>query len=151
LGRPRDEGALSMLNVDLLDPRLYDDPWHVYRRLRDEAPLYYDVKNALYAVSRHADVERGARDAELYCSGNGNRPIVHAPLSILRLEDPEDGRQRRFVSRGFTPNRVRAMSDRIRAIAREVVDEIGQRGDIDFVGQFAVHVPLIVIAELLGF
>jgi cytochrome P450 family 142 subfamily A polypeptide 1 len=142
---------MTRLSVDLLDPSFYDDPWASYRRLRDEAPVYFDAKNGLYAVSRYADVVHVARHAERYASGQGNRPVVLAPMSLLSLDDPEHGRQRRLVSRGFTAARVRDMAEWIREIAREVVDGIAARGDIDFVQDFAVHVPLIVIAELLGF
>ena len=42
--------------IDILDPRLYDDPWETYRWLRENAPVYYDAKNDLYVVSRHEDV-----------------------------------------------------------------------------------------------
>jgi cytochrome P450 family 142 subfamily A polypeptide 1 len=140
-----------MFDFDLLDPGFYDDPWDAYRRLRDEAPLYFDRKNGLWVVSRYEDVSEVARDAELYCSSKGNRPLMLAPMSLLTLDPPEHTRQRKLISRGFVPARVEAMAERIRAIARQVVDDIAGRGNIDFVKEFAVHVPLIVIAELLGF
>jgi len=137
--------------IDIMDPALFDDPYPTYRLLRDEVPVYYDRKNALWVVSRYDDVVAVAKDAGLYCSGKGNRPVVLAPMSILTLDDPEHGRQRRLVSRGFTPRRVQALAERIQAIAREVIAGVQARGNIDFVREFAVHVPLIVIAELLGF
>lgn len=138
-------------SYDLLDPHFYDDPWAAYRRLRDEAPLYRDPKNGIFAVSRYDDVVEVAKQPDLYCSGKGVRPIVLSPMSILTLDGAEHARQRRFVSQGFTPSRVQALDERIRAITHEVLSGIEDRGEIDFVRDFAVHVPLIVIAELLGF
>ncbi len=146
-----DDAADGSFDIDVLSPSLYDDPWSTYRKLRDEAPLYRDRKNELWVVSRYADIAQVARNAELYCSGQGNRPVMLAPLSIMTLDDPEHARQRRFVSRGFTPNRIKAMADRIRQITVEIIDEIKARSEVNFVRDVAAHVPLIVIAELLGF
>jgi cytochrome P450 family 142 subfamily A polypeptide 1 len=137
-------------DLDFLDPSTYDDPWSTYRRLRDEAPLARD-RNGLWLASRHADIVRIATDPGLYCSVLGDRPILHAPLSLLTLDPPEHTRQRGFVNRRFTPQRVRAMEAWIRGLARETVERIAARGDVDFVPEFAVHVPFLVIAELLGF
>jgi cytochrome P450 len=66
------------------------------------------------------------------------------------MDDPEHTRQRRLVNKGFTPRMVRDLADHIRELAHEIIDEIAQRGECDFVEDFAIHVPLIVIAELMG-
>jgi cholest-4-en-3-one 26-monooxygenase len=71
-------------------------------------------------------------------------------MSIISMDDPEHSRQRRLISRGFTPKRVRALTDHIRGLANEIIDEVRDRGTIDFVEDVAMHVPLIVIAEMLG-
>ena len=87
---------------------------------------------------------------ERYCSGQGVRPVNPAPLSIIAMDDPEHTRQRRLVSKGFTPKRVRELSDHIQDLANQCIDEIQSEGRADFVPEFAIHVPIIVIAELLG-
>ncbi len=136
--------------IDVNDPRLYDDPWATYRWLPVHDPVHRDEANDLWVVSRHEDVAHVSRHAERYCAAQGVRPRLAAPLSIIAMDDPEHTRQRRLVSKGFTPRRVRDLGEHIRALSRQITDEIADRGEIDFVRDFAVHVPLIVIAELLG-
>jgi cytochrome P450 family 142 subfamily A polypeptide 1 len=136
--------------IDVNDPRLYDDPWDTYRWLRANDPVHRDAADELWVVSRHAEVSLVSRDAGRYSAAQGVRPRLMAPLSIIAMDDPEHTRQRRLVSTGFTPRKVRELGDHIRELSREIADEVAARGEIDFVSEFAVHVPLIVIAEMLG-
>ena len=142
--------ATPPMPIDVLDPRFYDDPWHAYRWLRATAPLWWDAANELWVVSRHEDVGHISRHQELYSAAQGVRPKVAAPMSIIGMDDPEHTRQRRLVSKGFTPRMVRQLSDHIRDLSNQIIDEIADRGACDFVQDFAIHVPLIVIAELMG-
>ncbi len=136
--------------IDSLDPRFYDDPWEAYRWLRHHSPIHWDAKNELWVISRHEDVSHISRHQERYSAGEGVRPLVAAPMSIISMDDPEHTRQRRIVSRGFTPAKVRAITDHIREVTNQIIDEIAQKGELDFVEDFAIHVPLIVIAEMMG-
>ncbi len=136
--------------IDILDPRLYDDPWETYRWLRDESPIHFDATNDLYVVSRHEDVSAISRNQERYSAAQGVRPNVPAVMSIISMDDPEHTRQRRIISKGFTPRRVRELSEHMREVCNQVIDEIADRGEIDFVEDFAIHLPLIIIAELMG-
>ena len=150
-----DTGAMSSTpappcEIDVLDPAFYDDPWEAYRWLRRHAPIHWDAKNELWVISRHEDVSHISRHPERYSAAQGVRPKVTVPMSIISMDDPEHTRQRRIVSRGFTPAKVRALTDHIRDLSREIVDEIAHRGEIDFVEDLAIHVPLIVIAEMMG-
>jgi cytochrome P450 len=72
------------------------------------------------------------------------------PLSILTMDGPEHFEQRSIVSRGFTPRQVKRLQPHVKEITQELIAEIKSRGEIEFVTDFAVHVPLIVIAELIG-
>lgn len=136
--------------IDACDPHLYDDPWATYRWLRDEAPMHRDERNGLVLVSRHADVVEISRHPERYCSRKGVRPKGATDISILAMDDPEHTRLRRLVNRGFTPRQVRRLVPHVRDLARQIVAEVQGRGEVDFVADVAIHVPLIVIAELLG-
>src|SRR5690606_7314406 len=136
--------------IDVLDPRLSAAPWEAYRWLRHNAPLWGDEKNEVWVVSRHEDVSHISRHQETYSAAHGVRPKVAAPMSIISMDDPEHNRQRRLISRGFTPRVVRQLSDHIRELSNQIIDEIAERGECDFVEDFAIHVPLIVIAELMG-
>ncbi|MEX2294644.1 MAG: cytochrome P450 [Acidimicrobiales bacterium] len=136
--------------IDSLDPRFYDDPWDAYRWLRQHSPIHWDAKNELWVLSRHEDVSHISRHQELYSAADGVRPRVAAPMSIISMDDPEHTRQRRLVSRGFTPAKVRAITDHIREVSNQIIDDIADRGELDFVQDLAIHVPLIVIAEMMG-
>jgi len=138
------------VGIDLNDPRLYDDPWEFYAWLRAEHPVWFNEASGLYAISRHADVAEISRNATRYSAAGGVRPLVPVPMSIISMDDPEHTRQRRLISKGFTPMRVRALTERIREVSNQIIDEVADRGRIEFVEDFAIHVPLIVIAEMMG-
>ncbi|HEU5152390.1 MAG TPA: cytochrome P450 [Iamia sp.] len=142
--------AATDRQIDILDPALYDDPWSTYRWLRDEAPLYRDATNDLWVVSRHADVFEVSRRSDLWSAAQGVRPKVAADMSLIALDDPEHTRQRRLINRGFTPRRVREIAPHIRDLAHRLIDEVQDRGEVEFVTDFAAHVPLIVISEMMG-
>jgi cytochrome P450 len=138
------------VQIDVLDPRFYDDPWAGYRWLRNESPVHWDETNQLWVVSRHEDVSHVSRHAERYSAAHGVRPKVAAPMSIISMDDPEHTQQRRLINRGFTPARVRELAQHMRDITSQLLDEIQGRGEIDFVEDFAINLPLIIIAEMLG-
>lgn len=140
----------DLRSVDVLDPALYDDPWDTYRWLRDHDPIHRDERNDLWVVSRHEDVSHVSRHDELYRAGQGVRPAIAAPMSIISMDDPEHTRKRRIVSKGFTPRKVRQLTEHMREVTDDVLGEIQGRAEIDFVSDFAIHVPLIVLAELMG-
>jgi cytochrome P450 family 142 subfamily A polypeptide 1 len=140
---------LALDRIDACDPRFYDDPWDTYRRLRAESPVHRDV-NGLWVLSKHEDVSLASRNQERYSAAQGVRPKVAAPMSIISMDDPEHTRQRRLINKGFTPARVRELAGHMRELANSIIDEIEHRGECDFVEDFAIHVPLIIIAELMG-
>jgi cholest-4-en-3-one 26-monooxygenase len=136
---------------DILDSALYQgDPHPAYRWLRENAPVYWDDKNKMWLLSTYADVLYVSTHPELYCSGKGIRPYQSFDLSLIGLDEPRHQQQRRLINRGFTPRMVRNLEQRMRDITNEVIDQIAGRGECDFVSDIAVHVPLIVIAELMG-
>ena len=135
---------------DFTQGRSFDDPWAAYRWLREHDPVHWSEETGGWLLSRHAEVSHVSRHPELYCSKHGVRPRNASPLSILTMDDPEHQQQRGIINRGFTPRQVRRLAPHIREITDEILDEIQHRGEIDFVTDFAIHVPLIVIAELMG-
>jgi cholest-4-en-3-one 26-monooxygenase len=136
--------------IDALDPRLYDDPWEAYRWLRHHAPFWWDARNEMWLVAKHEDVSHISRHQELFSAAQGVRPKVTVPMSLISMDDPEHTRLRRLVNKGFTPRMVRRLTDHIRELTVQIIDEIAERGEVEFVRDFAIHVPLIVIAELMG-
>lgn len=143
-------GRAGGRQIDTNDGRFYDDPWETYRWLRENDPCYWDATNQIWVVSRHEDVTNISRATDLYCSKHGVRPKVAVPMSIISMDEPEHTRQRRLINKGFTPRQVKRLEPHIRDLADQMIDEIKSKGEVDFVEDFAIHVPLIVIAELMG-
>lgn len=142
--------ATDLPTLDFCDTSLYDDPWETYRWLRTNAPLYRDEANDLWVASKHEDVFHFSRDAETYCNKFGVRPVVAGDMSIITLDGEEHTRTRRLINQGFTPRRVRELVPHMRELSQQLIDEIEAKGEIDFVEDFAIHVPLIIICELMG-
>jgi cytochrome P450 family 142 subfamily A polypeptide 1 len=91
-----------------------------------------------------------SRDSETYCNRFGVRPVIAGDMSIITLDGEEHVNKRRLINKGFTPRRVREMIPHVRELANEIIDEMLTKGNPDFVEDFAIHVPLIIIAELMG-
>jgi len=140
--------------LDAIDPTLYvrGVAHDVFRWMRENDPLYRDEKNGLWIVTKYDDVSYVERRPDLFCSAQGVRPKGGGAdsLSIVSMDDPEHARQRRLISRGFTPSRITQLMDHIRELARGLVDAVAARGRCDFVEDIAKPLPLIVIAEMLG-
>ena len=139
------------MKVDLLDGEWYASGGaEGYAWLRQKPGLWFDEANRLWAVARHADVLEASRSPERFCNGKGYRPRYEGDQSMIGQDDPRHNRQRRLVSKGFTPKQVAGMEAHCRQIVTELLDEVGPKGECDFVQDLAVPLPMIVIAELLG-
>jgi cytochrome P450 len=132
------------------------DPYPVYRRLREEAPLYYNEPHDFYAVSRFEDVERGLRDREIYISGRGAiieliKANIAFPPGVLIFEDPPIHTvHRSLLSRVFTPRKVAALEPRIREFCAHSLDPLLGTGRFDFVADLGAQMPMRTISMLLG-
>ena len=139
------------------DYQVHEDPYPVYARLRDEAPLYRNEELDFWALSRHEDVAAAFRDQERFSSANGVSldPAAwgrhaHRTMSFLALDPPRHTRMRALVSKGFTPRRVRDLEDSISWLTGRYLDEALAKGEFDFVGDFAGRLPMDVISDLVG-
>jgi cytochrome P450 len=140
---------------DPFDVEIDTDPYDVWRRLRDERPVYRNDRYGFYALSRFADVEAAHRDPATFSSRHGTvLEMMHdepVPTGMMIFLDPPDHtRLRSLVSRAFTPRRVTRLEDRIRELSRGFLDRWEDREPFDFVQGFAAPLPAMVIATLLG-
>jgi cytochrome P450 len=145
------------LEYDPYAYEVHEDPYPLYRRLRDEAPLYKSETFEFWALSRHSDVLGALKDFETFSNRNGvslDRDAFHSgadtTMSFLAMDPPRHTRMRGLVSRGFTPRRVTDLEPRIRELAARYLDECAERGSCDFIADFAGKLPMDVISELLG-
>jgi cytochrome P450 family 142 subfamily A polypeptide 1 len=125
------------------------DPLERMAWMRANAPVYWDDTSGLWAITRHEDIQRIEADHETFCSAKGSRPEVSLP-SMIDNDPPEHTRRRRLVSSGFTPRRVAGHEEFLRAAVTELIDNVIDRGECDFVNEIATSIPLRMIATLMG-
>jgi cytochrome P450 len=147
--------ATTELYWDPMDEALDDDPHPIWRRMRDEAPLYWNEQYGFWALSRFADVEAAHRDPATFSSAKGTvlemmGGDMAATGLIIFMDPPDHTILRSLVSRAFTPRRMAALDDDIRAICAELLDGLAGRDEFDYVQDFAAQVPSRVIARLVG-
>jgi len=142
--------ARPTCSFDVVDRAFYQDPHPAYAWIRANRPVFWDEAHELWVLSRHADVQYVSTHADLFCSGQGIRPLQSVDLSLVGLDGERHLRQRRLLNQGFSPRMIRAMEPRVRQVVTEVLDRIAARSSCDFVTDVAVPVPLVVIAELMG-
>ena len=141
------------------DPYDFDidtDPYPVWKRMRDGAPLYYNEKYDFFALSRFDDVEKGLIDWEVYRSGRGSvLEIIKAnieipPGSILFEDPPLHDVHRGILSRVFTPRRMNAIEPKVREFCAQTLDPLVGSGRFDFIRDLGVYMPTRTIGYLLG-
>jgi cytochrome P450 len=141
---------------DPYDWQTDEDPYPVYRRLREEAPVYHNEVLDFWALSRHADVLAAFRDPVRFSSAQGvalereQLPDPSVVMSFLGMDPPRHDRLRALVNRGFTPRRVQALEPHIRALATRYIDRFVDEGSCDFIQDFAGKLPMDVISEMVG-
>jgi len=146
----------SDVSYDPYDIEINADPYPVFRRLREEAPLYRNDTHDFYALSRFEDVERGLVDAKTYISGRGAileliKADMEMPPGVIIFEDPPVHTVHRgLLSRVFTPKRMNALEPEIRAFCRRSLDPLVGAGGFDFVRDLGAQMPMRVIGMLLG-
>ncbi|WP_026311089.1 cytochrome P450 [Parafrankia elaeagni] len=146
---------MTELTWNPYDKVLHLAPYDVWRELRDEAPVYRNDELNFYALSRYDDIEAAHRDPQTYSSAYGTVLEIMSPEPMqtghmIFLDPPTHTELRTLVSRAFTPRRISALEDSIRALCAEMLDpQIGGDG-FDFVQDFAAELPSKVISELIG-
>ena len=93
--------------INVLDPQFYVDPWEAYRWLQDEAPVFRDPVQRIWAISRYDDIRSVEKDGERFSSFDGSRPHIDQrnDESMINMDDPAHQAQRSLVLRRFTPTR----------------------------------------------
>jgi cytochrome P450 len=141
---------------DPYDFEIDADPYPVWKRLRDEAPLYWNEKYEFFALSRWDDIDAAMLNWKTFISGRGSvLEIIKAgieipPGSILFEDPPTHDLHRGLLSRVFTPRKMQALEPQVRAYCAEVLDPLVGTGEFDFVADLGKFMPMRVIGMLLG-
>jgi cytochrome P450 family 142 subfamily A polypeptide 1 len=140
------------MELDLLDGNWYATQPHAdWAWMRDHAPVYLDAKNEVWALTRYQDVLAAEKDPVRFSSFRAPRPHGnHLPM-MISMDGADHTHRRKLVSKGFTPRRVRDHEATIRRICRDIIDRVAPKGECDFVWDIAAPLPLLLIADMLGF
>ena len=141
-----------------LSPDSVADPYPLYRRLRERDPIHRSIFANQVVVSRYADVDRILRDHRTFGSDFSKVTSSEGSLatrkkltpSMLAQDPPDHTRLRSLVNRAFTPRQVARMEDYIRATAHTLLDKVCEAREFDLMKAFAVPLPTIVIARMIG-
>lgn len=146
-----------------LSPETTESPWEWYEALREQAPIHREPLTGMFMVSRFDDVSELLTNTADYSAMSGPavgdiptevREIVREGVpnvdTLLTADPPEHIRYRSLVSRAFAPRRVAGLEPDIRAVAEPLIEAILPRGSAELVAEFAVPLPLTIIADQLG-
>jgi hypothetical protein len=155
--------AADALDYDPYDPAHLDDPYPAYRRLRDEDPVHLHAGRGadpdFYVLSRFADIWDAVRRPEVFSSARGltfRNEITDLGLAptIVMLDPPVHTRLRGLVGAAFTPRRVAALADELRAFVRgrlDIMERTAADGEpVDLHRDFSSPIPTFVLGRLLG-
>jgi len=144
------------LYYDPFDFDIDDDPYPTWKRMRDEAPLYYNEKYNFYALSRYEDVARELPNWATYRSGRGTTMDIimsglEVPPGVILFEDPPlHDLHRRVLSRVFTPRSMEAIEPLARRYCERALDQLVGSSRFDFIADLGAQIPMRTIGYLLG-
>lgn len=148
--------ANNPVSFDPYQVELAKNPYPMYKRMRDEAPLYYNEQYDFYAVSRYDDVRAGHADHQTFSSARGGilelvKMNMEMPAGVFIFEDPPlHTAHRMIIARMFSPRRMRDLEPMIRDFTVSTLDKLVGRDEIDFIADIGAEIPMRVIGALLG-
>ena len=155
---------MAVSDFNPLDPETVECPYPFYAAMRREAPVYQVPGAGFFIVSRYQDMKTVLLDTHTFTSKTGPGVRKEPPKEVVDIlsqgwlpvdtlltnDPPAHRRYRGLVNKAFTPRRVAVIEPSVRAIANDLVDAFIADGRVELVGQFAVPLPLTVIANALG-
>lgn len=142
------------LVFDPVAQEYFDNPYEIYRRMRDEAPIYYDEAGDFYALTRHADVAAAFRDHDAFSSARGcDLAMVRsgeAPQKSIIFMDPPDHRHMRsLLNKAFTPRAVQSQRETVVELVQHYLSQADPE-HFDVVQDFSGPFPVEVITRMAG-
>jgi cytochrome P450 len=150
--------STTAVEFDPFSDEYFNDPTEMYRRLRDEAPVFHSERYGFYALSRFDDVVSAHRDWRGFSSGHGvdlstlsqDPELIRSFRSMIMMDPPEHDRFRELVSRVFTPRAVTALEPMIREAIGETLAPLEGATHLDVVADFSALFPVEIISRMLG-
>jgi cytochrome P450 len=141
---------------DPYDIGINADPYPTYARLREEAPAYHNDRYDFWLLSRHEDVEKGLANWHDFTSSRSDvldiiKADIELPPGVILFEDPPVHTMHRgLMSRVFTPRRMNALEDQVRAYCVQCLDPLVGSSGFDIITELGAMLPMRVIGMLLG-
>ncbi len=139
------------VNVDFAAPEAWGPDRHErFRWLRENDPVYWAEKSQIWVLTKFDDCAAVSKNQDVFTSAQGVRPDLDTKIGLIDEAEPRHTKLRRLINRGFTPRMVKRWEEVFTGIVTDAMDEFAQKGECDFVADFAVPLPLILIAEMIG-
>ncbi len=144
---------------DLASPQFKANPYPFYARLRAEAPVYritLPIFQRAWLVTRYDDVLTALKDERFSKDWSAKMPwllrVSLRPLtrSMLNLDPPDHTRLRALAHKAFTPRLVERLRERIQSVCDDLLNAVPPNGQTELVREYALPLPITIIAELLG-
>lgn len=151
--------------LNFADPQVMECPYPLYKKLRDEAPVYFLKDAGFWTITRYDDCLAAIRNPQVFSSKMGFRPgsvpdevkrifneegFGELPDTLVSNDPPSHTRYRKLVDRTFTAGRVRQLEDYMVQVVSELIDHFVDDGRLEVMRDFAIPVPMYVIADQLG-
>jgi cytochrome P450 len=152
---PRVLGRDDAVEYDPFSYEQDEDPYPIYRWMRDYAPAYYNARLDFYALTRFQDNLDAFLDAATWSSGWGTSlEFMDSPKPdtglMIYMDPPRHTRYRKLISKAFTPRSIQMLEGEIRRIAQSYLDALEGRSSFDVVKEFTARLPMDVISSMLG-
>jgi len=139
---------------DPFSEEYYENPFDIYRRMREDAPLYYDEKEDFYALTRHEDVAAAFKDFESYSSARGcDLAMVRSgdvpQKSIIFMDPPDHRHMRSLLNKAFTPRAIQSLKETVIELIDKYLSE-ADPDNFDVVQDFSGPFPVEVITRMAG-
>ncbi|RVQ68676.1 cytochrome P450 [Croceicoccus ponticola] len=162
-----DKTTSSLDDISLLDPATQSEPYDAYARIQAEPGVYRMPETGFYVVTRYDDLRQVLTDPKTFSNnvdraslqGEENSKVLHDYLdehgwphiqTLQRTDAPVHSRYRKLVDRVFTVGRVRDLSPHIEATANKLIDGFAERGECEFMAEYALLLPGVILAQQMG-
>ncbi len=145
----------SKVVFDPFSEEFFTNPFDIYQRMREDAPLYYDEKEDFYALTRHEDVAGALKDFETYSSTRGcdlamvRKGISEDMRSIIFMDPPDHRHMRSLLNKAFTPRAIQSQMDDVHEVTDKYLGAVDP-DNFDVVQDFSGPFPVEVITRMAG-
>lgn len=156
---------VTLEDVDFFDPEISECPYSAYSVLREEAPVWQDPRSGMFVLTRYDDIREVLRDTDRFRNAR-DRSKTDSRSEMLRdlyrekgwvpaptlagRDDPNHKEMRGLFNHAFRPQKIKQMDPFVEALAHRLIDGFIDRGTCDWVAEFAIPLPLIVIGHQMG-